>query len=152
MGSDKPNVGRIFETHIPVSNIEESMKFYESTLGLELGTFEDQRRAAFYWVGGRGNSMLGLWEKAKDQIAPQHFAMEIPVREMAPFIRCLQLEGITTKNFYGEETNVPTVFGWMPAASIYFEDPDGHTLELIAMLPDPPQPDRGIVSWVEWKT
>lgn len=42
------------------------------------------------------------------------------------------------------------VFGWMPAIAIYFRDPDGHSLEVIAMLPQPPQPALGIVSWEEW--
>lgn len=26
------------------------------------------------------------------------------------------------------------VFGWMPAMEIYFNDPDGHVLEFIAIL------------------
>ena len=30
---------------------------------------------------------------------------------------------------------------WIPAASVYFKDPDGHSLEFIAMLPEPPQPE-----------
>ena len=43
------------------------------------------------------------------------------------------------------------VFGWMPALAIYFDDPDGHSLEFIAMLPDPPRPEVGVVSWDEWQ-
>ena len=39
------------------------------------------------------------------------------------------------------------VFAWMPAVSIYFDDPDGHLLELIAMLPGEAQPEGGIVAW-----
>lgn len=38
------------------------------------------------------------------------------------------------------------VFGWMPAIAIYFRDPDGHSLELIAMLPQPPQLALGVVT------
>ena len=29
----------------------------------------------------------------------------------------------------------------MPAASDYFTDPDGHSLEYLAILPEPPRPD-----------
>jgi hypothetical protein len=29
----------------------------------------------------------------------------------------------------------------MPVVAIYFEDPDQHSLEFIAMLPDSPNPD-----------
>jgi hypothetical protein len=38
----------------------------------------------------------------------------------------------------------------MPAASVYFKDPDGHLLEYIARLPGAPQPERGVVPWNEW--
>jgi len=39
----------------------------------------------------------------------------------------------------------------MPAASVYFDDPDGHSLEFIAMLPEPPRADLGIVSLSAWR-
>ncbi len=45
----------------------------------------------------------------------------------------------------------PVVLAWMPAASLYFRDPDGNMLELLSMLPDPPQPELGIVSWSRWR-
>jgi lactoylglutathione lyase len=38
----------------------------------------------------------------------------------------------------------------MPAAAVYFRDPDGHRLEYLAMLAEKPRPDRGIVSWSPW--
>lgn len=34
----------------------------------------------------------------------------------------------------------PIVHGWMPAASLFFRDPDGHLLELIAELDEEPRP------------
>ena len=34
----------------------------------------------------------------------------------------------------------PIVHGWMPAPSVFFCDPDGHLLELIADLSDAPRP------------
>jgi hypothetical protein len=39
----------------------------------------------------------------------------------------------------------------MPAASIFFRDPDNHLLELLAMLPDAPRPSAGIVSYCTWQ-
>jgi lactoylglutathione lyase len=42
------------------------------------------------------------------------------------------------------------VFGFIPAASIYFDDPDGHVLELLAPLGGAPRPDLTAVSWAEW--
>jgi len=50
-----------------------------------------------------------------------------------------------------ESINEPIVFPWMPAASVFFDDPDGNNLEYIAMLPDPPRSEPGPVSWSEWQ-
>jgi len=44
----------------------------------------------------------------------------------------------------------PSVIGWMPAASLFFRDPDGHLLEYLTMLDEDPRPDVGVVSWSEW--
>jgi hypothetical protein len=35
----------------------------------------------------------------------------------------------------------------MPAAAIYFHDPDRHQLEYLAMLDSPARPELGIVPW-----
>jgi lactoylglutathione lyase len=53
-------------------------------------------------------------------------------------------------DFFNKPTTEPSVIGWMPAASIYFHDPDGHLLEYLAMLPDAPKPEAGVVSYSEW--
>jgi lactoylglutathione lyase len=42
------------------------------------------------------------------------------------------------------------VIGWMPAAAVYFDDPDGHSLEYLAMLDAAPRPELGIAPWAEW--
>jgi hypothetical protein len=39
----------------------------------------------------------------------------------------------------------------MPAAAVYFHDPDGHLLEYIAPMEGPPQPERGLMTLEEWK-
>jgi hypothetical protein len=38
----------------------------------------------------------------------------------------------------------------MPAASIYFRDPDGHLLEYLAMLAGDARPDAGVLTWHDW--
>ncbi len=53
-------------------------------------------------------------------------------------------------NALRDDTKRALVFGWMPAVAIYFDDPDGHHLEFIAMLPDKPRPEFRIVPWDEW--
>jgi lactoylglutathione lyase len=62
----------------------------------------------------------------------------------------LKSQGIRPLSFFGAETREPSVIGWMPAAALYFRDPDGHLLEYLAMLEEDPKPDLGIVSWSEW--
>jgi lactoylglutathione lyase len=45
----------------------------------------------------------------------------------------------------------PSVIGWMPAAAIYFKDPDSYLIEYLTMLDDKiRRSDLGIVSWSEW--
>ena len=39
----------------------------------------------------------------------------------------------------------------MPAISLYFTDPDGHLLEYLAMLPQEPSPDIGVVPYSQWQ-
>jgi lactoylglutathione lyase len=38
----------------------------------------------------------------------------------------------------------------MPAASVFFHDPDGHLLEYLAMLPHQSCPQVGVVPYGEW--
>jgi len=42
----------------------------------------------------------------------------------------------------------------MPAASVFFDDPDGNLLEFIAMFYDEPQPEIGplVCSWSQWQS
>ena len=144
-------IKQLYETHINVRDLEESMRFYEDVIGLELGTKDEDRRIAFYWIGGWARTMLGVWEKPPDQIQPQHFAFEIEVDDMQPMIAALHEKGVATRGFFGPESDVPSVFGWVPAVSIYFRDPDGHSLEYLARLPGDPRPDFGIQPWPEWQ-
>ena len=142
----------LFETHINVANLERSMAFYETVLGLELGIKEEGRRVAFYWVGGRGEAMLGLWEKPADQILPQHFAFRSTGADVLErSVAYLDARVLESHNFFDDGTKSPMVFGWMPAIAIYFRDPDGHSLEFIAMLPQTPQPELGVVTWEDWQ-
>ena len=44
----------------------------------------------------------------------------------------------------------PMVFAWMPAISIYFNDPDGHSLEFISILDGESKPENGILTYEKW--
>ena len=141
---------RLYETHVNVADLERSMQFYSETLELELGTLEQTRRIAFYFIGGWNASMLGLWEKPKDKILPQHFAFEVSLDRLEFVAERLRGRGVELTDFFGRIAAVPGVFGWMPAASYYFYDPDGHQLEVLAKLPGSPRPELGITTLTEW--
>ena len=46
----------------------------------------------------------------------------------------------------------PIVHGWMPAAAVFFLDPDGHLLELIADLTNEPRPEVLYQPLSQWRT
>lgn len=144
-------IDRLFEAHLTVANLDKSVAFYRDHLGLELAHVELARQAAFLWIGSRGNTMLGLWEAASgSQITTTHIAFAAALDDVIAAPRRLQSAGITALDFHEQPTDEPVVLAWMPAASVYFRDPDGHLLEYIAMLDDPPRLDAGVVPWHEW--
>lgn len=153
-------ITKLFETHLKVKNLERSMEFYGGLLGLELALKEEARRGAFYWLGGQRVTMLGIWENlpwsavepSGKPIVVQHIAFETELSDLSHAIGNLKERGISPRNFFDEVTDQPSVFGWIPAASIYFNDPDGHLLEFIAKLPGEPKPEIGIVSLDEWNS
>lgn len=145
-------IGGLFETHINVTDLDRSVRFYRDTLGLELGRYEHERRAAFLWINGRGQAMLGLWERPAAEVVPQHFAFQATADDVRlRSVAWLDERGLECHNFLNDGTKRPMVFAWMPALAIYFDDPDGHSLELISMLPGQPRPELGVISWEDWQ-
>ena|SRR5271170_915401 len=67
----------LFESHLTVSDLQRSMSFFGQTVGLELAEVFWNRRVAFYWIGGRGTSMLGLWEAGS---GPQRLSLHLAFR------------------------------------------------------------------------
>ena len=109
----------LFETHLTVSDLERSIAFYGGALGLDLAHRDADRKAAFYWMGGRGEAMLGLWEVgASPQRMNLHIALKVDLPDLLDAPRRLQAASIAPLDFWGDPTGEVTVLAWMPAASV----------------------------------
>ncbi|HEY6884649.1 MAG TPA: VOC family protein [Nitrososphaeraceae archaeon] len=146
----------LFETHLSVSNLQRSIAFYLDIVGLHLALEACERGAAFFWIGDRSfprRSMLGLWSIGTAPIGlTLHVAFEVAgINELLDAPKRLKDQGITPLSFFGIESMEPSVIGWMPAAAVYFRDPDGHLMEYLTMLDDEVRrPDLGVINWSEW--
>lgn len=77
-----------------------------------------------------------------------HIAFRVTLARVESSGSALRATGISPLSGFGrQEISEPAVLTWMPAASVYFDDPDGHSLEYICMLPDPPRPDPGLLHY-----
>ena len=141
----------LFEAHLTVSDIDRAIAFYRDVVGLQMGLHDPDLGAAFFWIGALGRSMLGLWGAGPAPMAvSMHVAFAASVGDVLDAPSRLRRLGVTPLSFHAEETSEPSVIGWMPAAAVYFRDPDGHLLELLAMLDAAPDPDRRILTWSDW--
>ena len=148
-----PTAG-LFEAHLTVSDLDRSVAFYRDVLGLELAHTFPERHAAFLWIGGPGAAMLGLWSVHSSPLFMRlHVAFRVALPQIEAAVPALLATGITPRSSGGgPEIGEPVVIAWMPAASVYFDDPDGHSLEYLCMLPDAPRPDLGRVSLSAWRS
>ena len=141
----------LFETHLTVRDVQRSVAFYRDVVGLPVALDLPERNAAFMWIGERGRSMLGLWGIGSSvNSLTLHIAFGVAFDDLLSAPERLRAAGVTPLSFFGEETSEPDVLAWMPAVAVYFEDPDGHLLEYLAMLDEEPRPEAGIVSYSEW--
>ena len=149
--SDPVCVTGLFEAHLAVADLDRSVAFYRDVVG-QHPAYEDRARgAAFLWIGGPGEGLLGLWSLGSAPIAvSSHVALRASLTEVLRACGRLRSVGVTPLSFAATETDEPSVLGWMPAAAVYFRDPDGHLLEYLAMLDAPPDPAAGVIPWSTW--
>ncbi|SRR6266705_1362175 len=146
----------LYETHLPVANTEIAKDFYTEIVGLPFAYRDPTRDIVFLWAASKEQGMMGLWGPGtaygrENGIAREcHVAFAVSLDQLFAAIINLNTQGVETLGFGSYKTHEATVIGWMPSAQIYFRDPDGHMLEYISILPDPPNPSfNGPYS--EWK-
>ena len=146
-------IKRLFEAHLNVRDLDRSIAFYRDVLGLELAHTVAARHAAFFWIGDPGHTMLGLWSIHTTPMTMRlHIAFDVEFADVVASVDALQKAGIKPHGGEGgPPIDEPVVFGWMPAASVYFDDPDGHSLEFIAMMPEEPRPELGRLPLSKWR-
>ncbi len=148
----------LYETHIPVSDLERSLAFYRDVVGLVPAFSQPERGVAFMWIERAEVGMLGLWAPGTAYGWPPraeprqrcHFAISVAMGTLAGAIERLRGLGLIPTGFDGAPATEPSVIGWMPSAQIYFPDPDGHSVEFITVLPHQPV-ESFFGPWSDWQ-
>jgi metallothiol transferase len=117
----------VYELAIRVKDLPRAEAFYREVLDLEVALRVEHRHMLFLWAGGRAG-MVVLVEDRTDW-PKQHFAFTISEDDIERATSVLRERGV--------EVEGPVTHDWMPSRSLYFSDPDGHDLELIALFRQP---------------
>ena len=125
----------LYEAHLKVNDLERSIDFYKK-IGLQLSYREE--KAAFMWIVP-GESWIGLWESEAKGIPTTHIAFGIAYEDMQHAIAWLRERNIEPVEFKGMQPLEPIARPSQANCSVYFNDPDGNSLELICNLPDAPR-------------
>lgn len=127
----------LYEAHLPVKNIETSIEFYEK-IGLELAWRGSG--TVFFWIE-KNKVWLGLWEGEEFQTryhpSLRHIAFQVSYQDLKkslPWLESRQIQAVP----FGSRTSIePFIRPYQSNASIYFEDPDGNSLELMCYVEVP---------------
>ncbi|HXU37499.1 MAG TPA: VOC family protein [Blastocatellia bacterium] len=112
----------LYEVAIRVKDLARAEPFYREVLGLEVGIRDEKRNWLFLRAGG--DAGMVVLQEDKSEWPLQHFAFTIDEADIDNAAAMLRERGV--------EVEGPVLHDWMPATSLYFEDPDGNALELCA--------------------
>jgi lactoylglutathione lyase len=142
-----------------VIDLDRAVNFYVNKLGFEFGFGNSDRSSALLlYTEAQQRWMLGLFRVnavVHRSAAEYHISFRIPEEDVDSMLPWLRERGIETVHpprapIQGPMKE-PIVHGWMPAAAVFFKDPDGHLLDFIAELADPPHPDFLYRPLSEWR-
>jgi len=93
-------IKNIFEAHIIVRDLQRSVAFYRDVLGLEVGIEQPERPAAFFWVGGRGRSMLGIFTLGSwpTQMMQHHLSFQVKLEDLLTAPQRLRAVGLAPRD------------------------------------------------------
>jgi catechol 2,3-dioxygenase-like lactoylglutathione lyase family enzyme len=144
----------IYEVFLPVTQIDRAISFYADKLGFHLGRQESPSSALLIYDDCGTRSMLGLFRVEAIE-RRHHMSFRVLEQDVDRMVSHLVERGIEpvhpARARVQGPMREPIVHGWMPAASVFFTDPDGHLLELIADLSDEPRPDVLYCPLSEWR-
>ncbi|PFE92802.1 extradiol dioxygenase [Bacillus thuringiensis] len=143
----------LYEAHLPVSNLQNSINFYQK-LGLKLAW--NDKDTAFFWIE-EGKSWLGLWEgnEYETQYHPslRHIAFRVSYEDLKESLKWLDSIRIEAVPFGNRKLIEPFIRPHQGNASVYFNDPDGNSLEIICYVEVPNElkhiTDK--LSFVDWQ-
>jgi lactoylglutathione lyase len=101
----------LFETHLTVSNLQRSIRFYRDIVGLQLAVEASERNAAFFWIGDPSyssrHSMLGLWSVGTAPLGLNlHVAFEVAATtDLLDALKRLKDKGIIAPVFLWYRVN-----------------------------------------------
>lgn len=127
----------LYEAHLPVKSLEISIPFYQK-LGLSLAWCDEN--TAFFWID-EGKSWLGLWEGPEYETpyhpSLRHIAFRVDYQDMQKSIGWLNAIQVEAVSFGSRVSLDPFVRPNQGNASVYFNDPDGNSLELMCYVEVP---------------
>jgi catechol 2,3-dioxygenase-like lactoylglutathione lyase family enzyme len=127
----------LYEAHLPVRNLEESINFYQK-IGLKIAWKDDE--TVFFWIEEE-KSWLGLWEgleyKTPYHPSLRHFAFRVDYEFLKQSIEWMKSRDIQPVPFGNRKSIEPFVRPHQGNASVYFEDPDGNSLEFMCYVEVP---------------
>ena len=127
-----PRPRRILETALYVDDVDTATDFYERVLGLRRMSSGDRLAALDAGEGtvlllfrrgatASGAAFPGGWIPPHDGIGPAHFALAVAGEDLASWRQHLAEQGVEVESEVSWERG---------GTSLYFRDPDGHSVEL----------------------
>ena len=113
----------LYEVAIRVKDLARSEAFYKDVLGLNEGLRDERRNWLFLYAGG--NAGMVVLQEDKGEWPTQHFAFTVNEPDIRQAAEMLKAKGVSVSE--------PVYHEWMNSVSVYFDDPDGHALELLAL-------------------